>query len=43
VLVKACAAQTAFGWARVAEGIEMDVPTVQSHLHAQVFDGGRGV
>jgi hypothetical protein len=43
VLVEACAARTAFGRARAAEGIETDVPTVQSHLRAQVFDGGRGI
>jgi hypothetical protein len=43
VLVKACAARTAFGRAWVAEGVETDVPTVQSHLRAQVFDGGRDV
>jgi hypothetical protein len=43
VLGEACAAWTVFGRARVAEGVETGVPTVQSHLRAQVFDGGRGV
>jgi hypothetical protein len=43
VLGEACAVRTAFGRARVAEGVKTGVPTVQSHLHPQVFDGGRGV
>jgi hypothetical protein len=43
VLGEACAARTVFGWARVAEGVEMGVPTVQSHLCTQVFNDGRGV
>jgi hypothetical protein len=43
VLGEACAARTVFGWARVAEGVETGVPTVQSHLRAQVFDSGCGI
>jgi hypothetical protein len=43
VLGEACAARTVFGWARVAEGVETSMPTVQSHLRAQVFDGCRGI
>jgi hypothetical protein len=43
VLGEACAARTVFGRAQVAEGVETGVPTVQSHLHAQVFDSGRGI
>jgi hypothetical protein len=31
-----------FGGTWAARGAEMDMPTVQSHLCAQVFDGGRG-
>jgi hypothetical protein len=31
------------GRARVAEGVETGVPTIQSHLRAQVFDSGRNV
>jgi hypothetical protein len=43
VLGEACAARSVFGQARLAKGVETGVPTVQSHLRAQVFDGGRGV
>jgi hypothetical protein len=43
VLGEACAARSVFGRARLAEGVKTGVLTVQSHMHAQVFDGGRGV
>jgi hypothetical protein len=43
MLGEACAAWMVFGRARVAKGVETGMPTVQSYLHAQVFDGGRGV
>jgi hypothetical protein len=35
------ARRASFGGTWAARGAETDVSTVQSHLHAQVFDGGR--
>jgi hypothetical protein len=43
VLGEACVARMVFGRARVAKGVETGVPTIQSHLRTQVFDGGCGV
>jgi hypothetical protein len=34
--------ELAFGGTWVARGAETDVPTIRSHLRAQVFDGGQG-